>query len=142
MRLRAHLETAERGIGVSNTKSMRDHDGETTDVETLPERSSSQASRLNLRSDIPTGLPSSQEKPIDLNETQDSRVSVVWDGENDPGDPRNWSTLYKSWITFLLGMLALSASLGSSIISPAGNTIAAYIGVSKEVSVLSISLYM
>lgn len=96
MRLRAHLETAERGIGVSNTKSMRDHDGETTDVETLPERSSSQASRLNLRSDIPTGLPSSQEKPIDLNETQDSRVSVVWDGENDPGDPRNWSTLYKS----------------------------------------------
>jgi hypothetical protein len=66
---------------------------------------------------------------------------VGWD-ENDTYNPRNWSTKYKCWITFQLGMLALSASLGSSIISPAGSTIAAYVGVSEEVTVLSISLYM
>ncbi|PQE04998.1 bicyclomycin resistance protein [Rutstroemia sp. NJR-2017a BBW] len=57
-------------------------------------------------------------------------------------NPKNWSTLYKSFITFLLGMLALSASLGSSIISPAEQTIAAYVGVGREVSVLSVSLYI
>jgi multidrug resistance protein len=39
-------------------------------------------------------------------------------------------------------MLALAASLGSSIIAPAEEAIAAYTGVSVEVSVLSISLYV
>lgn len=46
--------------------------------------------------------------------------NLVTFSEGDPENPRNWSTKYKSWITFQLGMLALSASLGSSIIAPAG----------------------
>ena len=66
---------------------------------------------------------------------------VDWD-EDDQANPRNWSTGYKSWITFQLGMLALAASLGSSIIAPAENAISAYTGVSHEVAVLSISLYV
>ena len=66
---------------------------------------------------------------------------VDWE-ENDPDNPHNWSNGYKSWITFQLGMLALAASLGSSIISPAEDAISAYIGVSHEVTVLSISLYI
>ena len=66
---------------------------------------------------------------------------VGWE-ENDKGNPRNWSTPYKSWITFQLGMLALAASLGSSIIAPAENAIADSVGVSSEVAVLSVSLYM
>ncbi|KAF2084204.1 MFS general substrate transporter [Saccharata proteae CBS 121410] len=61
---------------------------------------------------------------------------------DDPENPQNWSWAYKCWITFQLGMLALAASLGSSIISPAEANIAAYTGVSREVSVLSISLYI
>ncbi len=67
---------------------------------------------------------------------------VDWDGDLDPANPRNWGTGYKSWITFQLGMLALAASLGSSIIAPGENAIAAYVGVSREVTVLAISLYM
>jgi hypothetical protein len=67
---------------------------------------------------------------------------VDWDGDADPLNPRNWSTGYKSWITFQLGMLALAASLGSSIIAPGEDAIAAYLGVSTEVTVLAISLYM
>jgi hypothetical protein len=66
---------------------------------------------------------------------------VQW-AENDPDNPHNWSLAYKSWITFQLGMLALCASLGSSIISPAENAIAEYTGVSTEVTVLAISLYI
>lgn len=65
---------------------------------------------------------------------------VDWDGDDDQENPRNWTNGYKNWITFQLGMLALAASLGSSIISPANNTIAEYVGVSSEVAVLSISL--
>lgn len=67
---------------------------------------------------------------------------IDWDGDADPANPRNWGKGYKSWITFQLGMLALAASLGSSIIAPGENAIAQYVGVSKEVTVLSISLYM
>lgn len=54
----------------------------------------------------------------------------------------NWSSGYKAFITFILGMLALAASLGSSIISPAEEQIAAYTGISGEVAVLVISLYI
>jgi len=61
---------------------------------------------------------------------------------HDPENPREWSTLYKSWITLVLGMLALSSSLGSSIIAPAQPAIAAYIGASSEVTVLCVSLYI
>ena len=66
---------------------------------------------------------------------------VDW-AENDEENPRNWSTVYKSWITFQLGMLALAASLGTSVVAPAEDAIAEYVGVSSEVSVLAVSLYM
>ena len=67
---------------------------------------------------------------------------VDWDGPDDQENPRNWTTLYKSWLTFQLSMLALAASMGSSINSPADDTIAQYVGVSREVAVLGISLYV
>ena len=66
---------------------------------------------------------------------------VEWE-IGDPANPRNWSTLYKIWLTFQLSMLALSASLGSSVISPADDTIAKAMGVSDEATILCISLYM
>jgi hypothetical protein len=66
---------------------------------------------------------------------------VKW-GRDDPDNPRNWALGYKIWITFQLGMLAMCGSLGSSIIAPAEEVIAEYVGVSSEVTVLMISLYM
>ena len=82
-------------------------------------------------------VPTSKEEP---QETKDPNL-VEWDPD-EPANPRNWSTGYKSWITFQLAMLALAASLGSSIISPAEDDIAAYVGVSTEVVILMVSLYM
>jgi len=61
---------------------------------------------------------------------------------HEPLNPLNWSIRYRCWITFQLSMLALAASLGSSIISPANSTIAAYVGVGEEVAVLNVSLYV
>ena len=66
---------------------------------------------------------------------------VEWDVD-DPGNPRNWSHGFKYWITLQLGMLAFAASIGSSITAPATASIAAYVNVSYEVAVLSVSLYM
>ena len=90
-------------------------------------------------------LPNDEENlPVEKEREKESEDAnlVGWDGDNDNANPRNWSTSYKTWITFQLGMLALAASLGSSIIAPAEDAISKYTGVSKEVTVLSISLYM
>jgi hypothetical protein len=66
---------------------------------------------------------------------------VEWK-RGDVGNPWNWSLGFKIWIAFQLGMLALCRSLGSSIIAPAEEVIAKYVGVSSEVTVLVTSLYM
>lgn len=94
--------------------------------------------------DSPTP-PNDEENPV-LVKAEDGEKNdpnrVGWDGEDDTANPRNWTNGYKSWITFQLGMLALAASLGSSIIAPAEDAIAEYVGVSTEVVVLCVSLYM
>ncbi len=87
----------------------------------------------------PSQVSSEKEKE----EKKDEKDSYLVDWEpNDKANPRNWSTAYKSFITFQLGMLALAASLGSSIISPAEDAIMAYTHISSEVAVLPISLYI
>ncbi|PPJ49817.1 hypothetical protein CBER1_03353 [Cercospora berteroae] len=62
--------------------------------------------------------------------------------DNDPTNPRGWSNGYKAWITVQLGFLALVGSIGSSIISPAQPIISEYTGVSEEVTVLVVALYV
>ena len=72
---------------------------------------------------------------------RDDAYLVAWT-HDDKDDPHNWSTPYRSWLTFLLGMLALSASSASAIVAPANPTIARYLGVSQELVTLNISLYV
>ncbi|KAF2207755.1 hypothetical protein CERZMDRAFT_50467 [Cercospora zeae-maydis SCOH1-5] len=62
--------------------------------------------------------------------------------DNDPANPRGWSNAYKACITLQLGFLALVGSIGSSIISPAEPIIAQEFGVSEEVTVLNVALYV
>lgn len=71
----------------------------------------------------------------------DPAYLVKWD-HDDVLNPQNWTARYKWWVTFQLGMLALAGSLGSSITTPADDTIARYTGVSSEVAVLDVSLYL
>lgn len=74
---------------------------------------------------------------------EDEKTTYLVDWEsNDEANPHNWSPSYKSWITFQLSMLALSASLGSTIIAPAQGSIMAYTHISSEVAVLPISFYI
>jgi len=95
---------------------------------------------MSTLSDEEKSIELSPAPATDNHESHDSNI-VDWD-ENESNNPHNWATSYKCWITFQLGMLALAASLGSSIIAPAETRIAAYVGVSLEVVILSVSLYM
>jgi len=85
--------------------------------------------------------PGTHDERVEKEGKEKDEFLVAW-GPADQENPKNWTNAYKSWITFQLGMLALSASLGSSIISPAEQTIARYTGISSEVAVLVVALYI
>lgn len=82
-----------------------------------------------------------EEKAIGMTSEKQDPYLVCFE-EGDKENPRNWSTVHKSWITFQLGLLAFAASLGSSIISPANETIARYTNISTQVSLFTVSLYL
>jgi len=93
----------------------------------------------NRNQDLPP--PDAEAAEVRKEKEEGNPFLVGWE-PGEQANPMNWATTYKSWITFQLGMLALAASLGSSIISPAEADIAAYTGISAEVAVLVISLYI
>lgn len=74
-------------------------------------------------------------------ETGVDQFLVKWD-LGDAANPQNWSSIYKSWATFQLALLALAGSLASSSISPAAPYIAQSFDVSNELAIASVSLYV
>jgi MFS family permease len=107
--------------------------------ETLPDDIPSPPSLRTSSSSQPP--PDEEAAQVIKEESEGDPFLVSWE-PGEQGNPQNWSTNYKSWITFQLGMLALAASLGSSIISPAERQIAEYTGISAEAAVLVISMYI
>jgi hypothetical protein len=67
---------------------------------------------------------------------------VLWDGENDPFNPRNWSIAYRVWITLLVGSIAFvvgaAASADTAVLPQAASTF----GVSDEVESLAIGMFL
>jgi hypothetical protein len=78
----------------------------------------------------------------DHDQAAEEKAYLVDWADNDPGNPHNWSTGYRSWHTFQLSVLALAASLASSIIAPTNLVLARHLGVSQEAIVLDVSLYV
>ncbi|KAH9808623.1 putative transporter [Teratosphaeria destructans] len=108
---------------------------------TSPQHTPTTPSPLPSSPSAPSPHPSSPSAPSPSATDHVDPYLVDWHA-GDPRNPRNWSTPYKGFITFQLGMLALSASLGSSIIAPAESVIASTFGVSEELTVLAVSLYV
>ncbi|EME85425.1 uncharacterized protein MYCFIDRAFT_186050 [Pseudocercospora fijiensis CIRAD86] len=92
------------------------------------------------KQDHPTSGEDNSTSPEDTADLE-TNEPVEFD-ENDRENPRYFSTPYKSLITLQLGFLALVGSIASSIISPAELVISQYIGVSEEVTVLVVALYV
>ena len=80
--------------------------------------------------------PSPPNKP-----QEDDDFKVQFD-KDDPKNPQNFNSLYKSWLVFQMSMLAMAGALGSSIISPASTEIAEYVHVSTEVTSLTVALFV
>jgi MFS family permease len=62
--------------------------------------------------------------------------------ESSPEHPYNWPLSKKLFTVAQLSLLAITGSAGSSILSPAQKAVSQEFGVSEEVTVLNISLYV
>ncbi|KAI9841007.1 MAG: hypothetical protein M1837_001082 [Sclerophora amabilis] len=67
---------------------------------------------------------------------------VEFDGEHDPLHAQNWPMKKKVGTGVMLGFWTLVAAFGSSIFSSATQAVAANFGVSMEVGLLGLSLYV
>lgn len=67
---------------------------------------------------------------------------VEFDGANDPMHAQNWLMKKKLYTAAMLGYYTFTAAFGSSIFSAATQRVALFFGVSTEVGILGVSLYV
>lgn len=125
------VRPVERFRHAGATVDMPGAGGEQDDAASTPNRAEADEEKALESPDLDEADPAHDEKAF----------VVDWE-PNDPDNPHNWSTPYRSWLTFQLSMLALAASTASAIIAPANPTIAKYLGIDQEVVVLNVSLYV
>lgn len=67
---------------------------------------------------------------------------VAFDNKADPQNPKNWSPRRKTVMTMLFGLSTMSSTFASSVYSPAIPYVGREFGISSEVGVLGISLFV
>lgn len=67
---------------------------------------------------------------------------VDWDGPQDPENPQNWSSKFKWYTIMILACMTFVVSFGSSVWSTATVVTAEEFGVSQEVMILGVTLYV
>lgn len=90
------------------------------------------SSHANQPSSHP-GQPGAEEERTDL---------VDWNGPQDPDNPQNWSSVYKWQAIMMLAFMTFVVSFGSSVWSTATTVTAEQFGVSQEVMILGVTLYV
>ncbi|KAG8938133.1 hypothetical protein FRC00_000561, partial [Tulasnella sp. 408] len=82
------------------------------------------------------------EEPKLSEKGEQSPYLVRWDGPDDPENPKNWSRLYRWFLTMASGLLALNASFASS--APAGvlDQLIDHFNLSRILATLTISLFV
>ena len=113
------------------------------------ERSATEASRQRKdpesrawKDDVRSGLsPATSGASRALTAIPTIRQIVTFDSADDPANPKNWTFRHKTFIVMLFGMTTMSSTYASSSISSALGPISTEFGISREVSILAISLF-
>ncbi|KAK9238122.1 major facilitator superfamily domain-containing protein [Lipomyces kononenkoae] len=69
-------------------------------------------------------------------------VELDWDGPDDPENPKNWPLWRRWYITFVVALMCLVVTFGSSIYVAGADYIAFEFGVSRTVAFIGLSLYL
>ncbi|EED23787.1 bicyclomycin resistance protein, putative [Talaromyces stipitatus ATCC 10500] len=83
-----------------------------------------------------------ENSPAKSNSLRTTVTAQDWIGPNDPENPQNWSTPKKIYHVLVPTIFAFVVSLGTSIISPAIDSMADALHASSEVALLSFSSYV
>ncbi|KAL3427817.1 multidrug resistance protein [Phlyctema vagabunda] len=82
-----------------------------------------------------SGVPVDPEKGKDV-------TMVTWFSDDDPENPRNWSTAKKFVVTFLICLLTFSVYIGSAIYSAGTQSVMQEFKVSQVVATLGLCLFV
>jgi len=77
----------------------------------------------------------------DGEEERDPNV-VDWDGDDDPNNPMNWSSKRKWAIAVTMGLMTFVVTFASSVFSSAVEVTGMQFGVSSEVMILAVALFV
>ncbi|KAJ7683570.1 MFS general substrate transporter [Mycena rosella] len=69
-----------------------------------------------------------------------TKIQLVTWKENDPEDPRNWSSLWRWYITVVVALAVVAVAFGSAVVTGDFADIEAEFGVSEVVTALTVSL--
>jgi len=67
---------------------------------------------------------------------------VDWDGPDDPANPMNWSPFRKWTIAVCMGLMTFVVTFASSVFSSATMVTSMQFGVSSEVMILGVALFV
>ncbi|KAJ5781304.1 hypothetical protein N7457_006464 [Penicillium paradoxum] len=79
---------------------------------------------------------------VDRDSLEKDRIIVDWDGPDDAENPKNFPQWRKWVITMMLGLMTICVTFASSVFSTATKQTAKKFGVSQEVMILAISLFV
>lgn len=83
-----------------------------------------------------------QDQGHDNGDEQRDPNLVDWDGDDDPENPMNWNPVRKWAIATSMGSMTLVVTFASSVFSAATMVTAQQFGVSSEVMILGVALFV
>lgn len=144
-RIRRSLSRTNSGGADLSRKETRDPN---LDVE-LPYRTLSAEANLDeYRVEVPEGsIPGPVEPPsVARNsghrEGGEKRYKLVTFTPGDPENPKNWSKAYKWWCTMCVALTCFVVAFASSVITADIRGVTEDLGVSSELALVSVSLFV
>lgn len=86
--------------------------------------------------------PTSRDAVFASSQDEHDQSIVDWDGDEDPENPMNWPIGRKIWMSTVAAGTTFIVSIASSVWSEDVDVTAKEFGVSREVTILGVSLYV
>lgn len=142
---------ARSGTGLSRVSTQRDLERHPTELSRIHTARSQHNATVGRSTSAATGRSSRSRRPLPNfgagkpfpPPLPDQEEYVVeFDGPDDPYHAQNWTTKKKVATAAMLGYTTLTAAFASSIFSAATGAVSLEFGVSTEVGILGVSLYV
>ncbi|KAI9644335.1 hypothetical protein NHQ30_007692 [Ciborinia camelliae] len=105
-------------------------------------RDSSSSENLNVVPEATIPIPHPTEKDVERQKEKITIPSLKWNGPGDPDNPLNWGKWKKNLHVLTPALISFSATLGSSLITPATPALKQIFQTSTTIAILPLSTYV